>query len=425
MSYNYNDYYSINKKKYKLKGALNLFLIELFVLVIWGLIVWLNYSTITKASSDSEIYVKRHYVADTNPSDLFEDDSTLTYEWFFWSIHVATKTTNSWSVEHKSLVKVSIDVNQAKRVLYLKKILDLWYIDKPTFVYLYNKNKQEFDITINDLELLANNRGLSLPQDISLQDEQITSIEKYLKDQDYKTLAHYLKWLDDKINRQFLLEPWSLILDAPFLYTNDFNYLLDKVHLDSNNFYSDHIKAASKIFNISPNIIKSMILTEQMRAAFTYRGRVKQIMETDTYLMVMSQSSYWVGWVKADTAIKLEDYLKINDAYIYNNYFAYPAWLNIYNERFARLTSTVEYKYQVYYIAGIIYKYVQDWKTANIDISKLPWIIATLYNVWDKVPTKSPKIWGSTLSIQWEKYTFWKLWMFLYYYLEIYWDSIK
>jgi hypothetical protein len=48
-----------------------------------------------------------------------------------------------------------------------------------------------------------------------------------------------------------------------------------------------------------------------------------------------------------------------------------------------------------------------------------------LYNVWDKVPTKSPKIWGSTLSIQWEKYTFWKLWMFLYYYLEIYWDSIK
>jgi hypothetical protein len=157
-----------------------------------------------------------------------------------------------------------------------------------------------------------------------------------------------------------------------------------------------------------------------MRAAFTYRGRVKQIIATDTYLMVMSQSSYWVGWIKSNTAITLENYLQSNNIDIYDAYFAYSDSVNIYNERFARLTSTIDYKYQIYYIAGIMYKYIQDWKASNVNISNLPGIIITLYNVWDKTPTMDPKIWWSKLNIEWEQYTFWKLWMFIYYYLEIY-----
>jgi hypothetical protein len=143
-------------------------------------------------------------------------------------------------------------------------------------------------------------------------------------------------------------------------------------------------------------------------------------MATDNYLMVMSQSSYGIWWVKSNTAIKLENYLQSNNSSIYNQYFAYQPWLNTSNARFSRLTNTSNYKYQIYYIAGIMYQYIDTWRNSNFDISKLPGIVITLYNVWDKQPTANPRVWWSSLNIEWQQYTFWKLWMFLYYYLEIY-----
>gem|GEM_PF-3239610 len=73
--------------------------------------------------------------------------------------------------------------------------------------------------------------------------------------------------------------------------------------------------------------------------------------------------------------------MQSNNTDIYDAYFAYSDSVNIYNERFARLTSTIDYKYQIYYIAGIMYKYIQDWKVSNVNISNLPGIIITLYNV--------------------------------------------
>lgn len=186
------------------------------------------------------------------------------------------------------------------------------------------------------------------------------------------------------------------------------------------NFYASHITTASQLFNINPNLIKSVILTEQMRAAFTYRGRVKQIMATDTYLMVMSHSSYGIWGVKSVTATEFENYLQSNYSTVYDQYFAYKPWINKNNALFDRLTSTTNYQYQIYYIAGIMYQYIDTWRQSNIDISSLPGIVITLYNVWDRTPTTNPKIWGSSLNIEWQQYSFWKLWMFLYYYLDIY-----
>jgi len=420
MSYNYQDYYSINKRKYKLKWALHLLIVQIVLWCIWAVLIWINYSAITRSHSVSEKYTQRHYVAVEDATQLFEKDGILKYEWYFGSIYNWTKTTNSGAVEFKSITKVSIDINQIRRILYLKQILDLWYIDKPIFDYLSHKNQTDFNIAINDLNILWSVCGISLPLDISSQNEVITTVENHLSSKSYTQLAHYLKWLDDALISKFASQPSNLILDANFIETQDFAYLMDKIQVDSRNFYATHIQNSAKLFNINPNLIKSVIMTEQMRAAFTYRGRVKQIIATDTYLMVMSQSSYWVGWIKSNTAITLENYLQSNNTDIYDAYFAYSDSVNIYNERFARLTSTIDYKYQIYYIAGIMYKYIQDWKASNVNISNLPGIIITLYNVWDKTPTMDPKIWWSKLNIEWEQYTFWKLWMFIYYYLEIY-----
>jgi hypothetical protein len=122
----------------------------------------------------------------------------------------------------------------------------------------------------------------------------VSDIKKYLENEQYKSLAYYLQDLEKEIQHKFLLESENNIFDVNFVNTESFNYLIDKVDIDNNQFYSSHINTASKLFNINPNLIKSVILAEQMRAAFTYRGRVKQIMATDNYLMVMSQSSYGI-----------------------------------------------------------------------------------------------------------------------------------
>ena len=429
MSYNYLDYYSVNKKKYKWKWAFNLFFIQIIMLVIWWILVWQNYGQITKADSHVEKYTSRHHITEYEQKAIIKDeDDEIWYKWYLGKVYMWIKKNMKWSqnfVETKT-TKISIDINNIKRVLYAQHILNLWYIDWPTFHYLIKQDKTNFDIILNDFSLLWKMHNITMPLEPNTNNDLIGQIQWYLDTQNYKKLVYLLKSIDDTILISLRnVSESKKILDANFLKTDSFSYLLDKIYIDKLNFYKSGLDTASNIFWLNENIIRSAILTEQMRAAFTYRGRIKQIMATDTYLMVMSQSSYGIWWVKAATAEKLEDYLKQQAPELYNKYFSFPVWSNIYNVRFSRLTDTKNYTYQINYIGWLFYKYINTWADGGVDISNSPWVLLTLYNIWDKIPNKNPSIGGSTLNIEWESFTFGKLWMLLYYYLEIYGDSLK
>jgi hypothetical protein len=57
-------------------------------------------------------------------------------------------------VEFKSVTRISLDINHVNGVLYSKSLLDLGYIDQYGFDYLIAKDKKDFDIAINDFNLL-------------------------------------------------------------------------------------------------------------------------------------------------------------------------------------------------------------------------------------------------------------------------------
>ena len=204
----------------------------------------------------------------------------------------------------------------------------------------------------------------------------------------------------------------------------------------------DVIKRAANDAGISPRVLVSVVIAEQLRFFTSDRESFKKFFEPLKILGTLSQFSLGVSGVKQETAVAVENHLKDPNSPYYiraksgtsalspntNKDIAHilditDAEKTTYGTddagkiRFDRLTDPHDHYYSYLYTALFIRQVEEQWKKAGFDISDRPEILATLFNLgFDKsVPKADPQVAGSEITINTKTYTFGELAFGFYY----------
>lgn len=401
----------------------------LFVQTILALCVWIyfyyDYENITKnASISEEISTYQHYIAEPVEAaqivhEIQEWSESLRYQWIFGDILIdsttewTTLSNTTTSVKNIHISPESVDV-----LPYVMYQYDNALIDSQVGRYFIEKGLPIYNQFIRDLPIINNyvTNPIVVYDRIS---ENFSHLYDLIASGDYAGLVRVFESIENSLQNV-----WQIVsLQTNFTDNEEFHYLFSKIHIDSDDMYRTHIENISTLFGINPTLIKAAVMTEQIRAFYTYRGYIKSIIKSNKFIMVMSQMSYGIGGIKEWTAMRIEEYFYNNYPDIYTSYFAYAKWYLPYqytSERIARLTQTDDYFYQILYIGGLIKMILDNWSSAGVDISSQPGIILTLYNFGDKAPHGDPQVWWAEIVINGRTYSFGWLGMLLYYILEIY-----
>lgn len=189
----------------------------------------------------------------------------------------------------------------------------------------------------------------------------------------------------------------------------------------------DVIRRAAYDAGISPRILVSIVIAEQLRFFTSDRESFKKFFEPLKILGSMSQFSLGISGVKQDTAVAIEKNLK-DSASPYYLGSKYEHLLDLpkgdddtdsstTSTRFLRLTDSKNHYYSYLYTALFAREVMEQWKKAGYDISYRPEIIATLFNLgFDKsVPKANPQVAGAEVTVGGETYTFGRLAYEFYY----------
>ncbi len=187
--------------------------------------------------------------------------------------------------------------------------------------------------------------------------------------------------------------------------------------IENRKVFNDTLKEYSEKLWIDYYIVISSILWEQLRISCKwYRGELKDIIVSGTPTLFRSYDiSVWIAGLKLGTANKIK-----KDA------IAYWYWDELKNvglsEEVISTNDALSAKLAVYLVKNIIHR----WELSGYDISMDAWVVWTLYNMWnrdDKVPHDNPQIWWSIIDINWQKFTYWELSLWVYNYLTSLRDS--
>lgn len=184
--------------------------------------------------------------------------------------------------------------------------------------------------------------------------------------------------------------------------------------IDTRKKFIESIKKNCKKLWLEYELVMASVLWEQVRIANKgARWKLKDIVIGTTPKLLRSYDvSFWIWGIKLTTAYKIK-----NDAIKYW-YWEDLRWDVITEEKLSS-DDSFNAKYATYLVKNILTRREKDW----YDISKNPWVVWTLYNMWNdknKKPNWDPKIWWSIININWNKYTYWWISMWLYRYLKIY-----
>ncbi len=175
------------------------------------------------------------------------------------------------------------------------------------------------------------------------------------------------------------------------------------------------INEVSKKVGISPRIIAGAVIGEQIRFFTTDRAQFESYFEPVKKFINLTQFSYGIAGIKPDTAIFVENaianpksryYLGEKYAHILD----YAPDVDPVSERIKRLNDESHY-YSYLYVALIQKMLITEWKNKNIDISKKPGVINTLYNIGfgASKPHADPGIGGVPITIDGVQYSFGEL----------------
>lgn len=186
------------------------------------------------------------------------------------------------------------------------------------------------------------------------------------------------------------------------------------------------IRKAAFDAGISPRVLVSVIIAEQLRFFTSDRESFKKFFEPLKILGTMSEFSLGVSGVKQDTAEMVEKHLKDRTS----PYYISPEYENLLDMppgeelktgtssiRFLRLTDPKEHYYSYLYTALFSRQIIEQWNRSGIDLSYRPEIIATLFNLgFDKsIPKDNPRVAGTPVTVGGETYTFGRLAYEFYY----------
>lgn len=194
------------------------------------------------------------------------------------------------------------------------------------------------------------------------------------------------------------------------------------------------IRRAASDASVSPRILVSVVIAEQIRFFTSDRENFKRVFEPLKILGTLSKFSLGVSGIKPDTAKSIEENLKNpnSEFYIskkyehildYNNLVetnidknATSTDLNS-NGIYDRLTNDHDHYYSYLYTALFIKEIESQWMRSGFDISNKPEILATIFNLGfsKSIPKKNPEVAGSIIDIAGEKISFGRLAYEFYY----------
>lgn len=187
-----------------------------------------------------------------------------------------------------------------------------------------------------------------------------------------------------------------------------FNFIL--MWINKRKEFMKAVKEYSEKLWLEKNLVLSAILSEQVRISVKWaRWKLKDIITNSTPTLFRSYNiSLGIGWIKTNTARQV----------------AKDAWFDLLytDEELAKKLSDDDYfnwKIATY----LVYNIIKRWKDAWYDISNNPWVVGTLYNMWNnknKIPNPKPKIGWSIIDISWYKYSYGEISLWLYRMLNIY-----
>lgn len=192
------------------------------------------------------------------------------------------------------------------------------------------------------------------------------------------------------------------------------------------------IRKAAYDAGISPRVLVSVVIAEQLRFFTSDRESFKKFFEPLKILGTMSEFSLGVSGVKQDTAEIVEKNLRDrNSPYYIGVQYEHLLDLSPVEEsyeksntntstssvRFLRLTDPKNHYYSYLYTALFTRQVIEQWKKSGFDLSYRPEIVATLFNLgFDKsIPKENPKVAGTSISVGGETYTFGRLAYEFYY----------
>jgi len=197
-------------------------------------------------------------------------------------------------------------------------------------------------------------------------------------------------------------EPWQIIRQA---------VLKDK----------DTLNKVGSELKISPRLILSVAIVEQLRLYYTQRELFERVFKPLKILANANKMAWGVMSIKETAAISTEQNLKNkqSDFYLGSDYE------NILNfktntpdkERYDRLTDNNSHYYSYLYGGLIIKEATVQWQKFGYDISFRPEILATLFNIGtqNSKPKQDPLVGGSKITIDGHDYVFGSLAYEFYY----------
>ncbi len=399
----------------------------IFEFVFWCILFVLfisYYDNLTKTSSKvqafdnnlkNKIYLSAQKEASNKTKTRISDDKAY-YDWVFGKIIVFNKKNNNWLVfSQNSKTLIKIDLKRVYSYLVVSKLLDKNLIDNNVARYLLNSDNFEQDL-LNIIFLSQYSTKINWND---IPDKKILDTYKSLiKNWMYKELITTLKNLELITDFQLKKVNRNLTLVQPWMWSESWLYIKNKFLIDDQNKYKKDINLVSNLLWLDPVLLKSAIITEQVRGFFTYRWVAKKIIFDNFGIMRMGQWSYWIWWVKLLTAKKLLTFAKSHLPQVYNKYLSQYNWTD---ETLLKLLQDRDnYFYQILFAWLTLKEILRSWNMQWYDISNRPWIILTLYNIWNKQANANPKIWWANIKINWIDYSFGSLWMLLYYYQKCY-----
>jgi hypothetical protein len=215
--------------------------------------------------------------------------------------------------------------------------------------------------------------------------------------------------INDKIPDKLYENQW-------FFSNENVIFVISKLYDEK---YYNNIKKVSEIYWIDEKKIVSSIAVEQLRYLSTQRWYAKYLIQTNPYLTTFSKFSYGLGWVKVETAREIQQSVKKYNKEIYDKYFLTDTLKT--DEELIEVLKD-DFKWFLY-TGWLLYSIENRWKKAWYSISNEPWVLTTLYNMWnpdDKIPNPDPKVGGSIISVNWQDMFFWEIGFLYYYYINYY-----
>ena len=176
------------------------------------------------------------------------------------------------------------------------------------------------------------------------------------------------------------------------------------------------IAKVSQETGVSPRMIASVVIPEQIRFFTSDREVFKRYFEPLKILGSLSQFSLGVSGIKQETAQKIEQYASDTSSPFYPGgdiapLLAYKDGVNHDAELYYRLTDEKDHYYSYLYTAIFIKEIESQWKASGFDISQNPDAVVTIFNLGfqKSQPKESPLSGGAAINTGGETYTYGEL----------------